>query len=44
MLQEIFGLIAQDLEDGDRVDYRWLYGLLCLVEKPLLAEQAGDMC
>lgn len=21
----------------------WLYGLLCLVEKPLLPDQAGDM-
>jgi hypothetical protein len=22
---------------------RWLYGLLCLLEKPLLAETAGDL-
>ncbi|TNV77350.1 hypothetical protein FGO68_gene10414 [Halteria grandinella] len=43
VLQEIFGMLARDLEDGDEVDQKWVYGLLCMLEKPLLAEQAGDL-
>ena len=44
VLQEVFGVIA--LESADKMDEKvlmWLYGLLCLLEKPLLPDQAGDL-
>ena len=43
-MQEVFGIIA--LESADKIDEKvlmWLYGLLCLLEKPLLPDQAGDL-
>lgn len=48
-LQEIFGLLAEWDEEERGVPFRneitlrWLYGLLCLQEKPLLAETAADL-
>ena len=48
-LQEVFGLAAErDSEvNGNFLKketvLRWLYGLLCLTEKPLLADQAADL-
>ena len=49
-MQEIFGIIAAEKEmEWDKKSsipesqLTWIFGLLCLVEKPLLAEQAGDL-
>ena len=48
-LQEIFGLLAE-MDEEERGEplrrenvMRWLYGLLCLLEKPLLADQAAEL-
>ena len=49
-LQEIFGLLAEWDEEASGQPFRqetvlrWLYGLLCLLEKPLLPDQAADLC
>lgn len=48
-LQDIYGLLADWDEDSNgqalsrEFTLRWLYALLCLTEKPLLADQAADM-
>ena len=48
-LQDIYGLLTEWDEEtsggalSSEYNLRWLYALLCLTEKPLLAEQAADM-
>ena len=42
-LQECFGLIADELDLKVESHLRWIHGLLCLLEKPLLADQAADL-
>jgi len=48
-LQEIFGILLAEREDqwathgASESELSWLFGLLCLLEKPLLAEIAGDL-
>ena len=42
-LQECFGLIAQDVDLKVERHLRWVHGLLCLLEKPLLPDQAADL-
>eukprot|EP00347_Sterkiella_histriomuscorum_P009528 403340862 len=50
VLQEIFGVISSESEnEWDRkqkipeVDQKLIYGLLCMVDKPLLPDQAADI-
>jgi hypothetical protein len=46
VLQEIFGVYASEREGGvlpTQPELQWLYGMLCLLEKPLLADQAADL-
>ena len=42
-LQECFGLIAEELDLTVEGHLRWVHGLLCLLEKPLLPDQAADL-
>lgn len=50
VLQDIFGVIVSEnedrwdqLEEIPETDQLWIYGLLCLLDKPLLPDQAGDL-
>ena len=43
-LQEVFGILADEADLSKEGTLRWVHGLLCLLEKPLLADQAADLC
>ncbi len=43
VLQEIFGVIASEAETLEAQAMQWIFGLLCMIEKPLLPDQAGDL-
>jgi hypothetical protein len=42
-LHDGFASIAEECDLGDERVLRWLYGLLCVLEKPLLPDQAADL-
>ena len=42
-LHEGFGLISEEIDLSEEKHMKWLYGLLCILEKPLLPDQAADL-
>jgi hypothetical protein len=42
-LHDGLALFAEDVDLTQEKSIRWLYGLLCVLEKPLLPDQAADL-